>query len=359
MEEEASAKSGLRRPNNGFQIVFGGFDSKDTRHRPIIEWYAINIEVPDPEEAETYTSSEKLSTKKLIPFFAGELIKSSYFEAIGSHLYCVGNYDPNSVNDMRTLICTLDVTSPSDGWKFGPPMTTARDVSFTHTTHTVVLDGKLYVLGGIWIPKRHQYHLMEVFDPILNTWEALPNPPSEIHLSLDSTITAVLESKKQILVALPIRHGYPDSCPEVTFYTYNVTTRCWATLEPPVRKLGDRTYRLSNRVAEAVGNTLYWVFFNDDYLVVRAYDLDKDVWFEGSMNIREELFVKHEYLSYGELDRVPFLHLYDQKFCLLVPSNISKRNWKWKLLEQEIHYLNCFIFEVTPIFEKQIGRAHV
>nr|POE55511.1 endochitinase [Quercus suber] len=29
MEEEASV-SGLRRPNNGFQIVFGGFDSKDT-----------------------------------------------------------------------------------------------------------------------------------------------------------------------------------------------------------------------------------------------------------------------------------------------------------------------------------------
>nr|POE55513.1 hypothetical protein CFP56_67932 [Quercus suber] len=214
MEEEALGMSGLRRPNNGFQIVFGGFDSKDTLHRPIIEW---------------------------LP------------------LYCVGtvgDYDPNSVNDMRTLMCTLDVTSPSD----------------------------------------------------------------------------VIDSKKQILVTSQIRHGphgYHDSCPEATFYTYNVTTRCWATLEPPVRKLGD------------------------DYLVVRAYDLDKDVWFEGSMNIREELFVKLEYLSYGELDRVPFLHLYDQKFFLLVPSDISKRTWKWKLLEQEIHYLNCFIFEVTPIFKNQ------
>ena len=86
---------------------------------------------------------------------------------------------------------------------------------------------------------------------------------------------------------------------------------------------------------------------------MRAYDLGKDVWFEGSVNIREEFFGKHEYLSYGKLDRVPFLHLYDQKFCLLGGSDISKRNWKWKLLEQEIHYLSCFIFEVTPIFKKQ------
>ncbi|KAK9987582.1 hypothetical protein SO802_027821 [Lithocarpus litseifolius] len=220
MEEEASAMSGLRRPNNGFQIVFG------------------------------------------------ELNKSNFFEAIGSHLYCVGtasDYDPNSVNNMRTLMCTIDITNPSDGWKFGS-MTVYRDMFHTHT---VVLD--------------------------------------------------VLESKKQILVTSPIRHGYHDSCLKATFYTYNVTTRCWATLESPMRKLRGRTCRLSNRVVEAVGNTLYWVFFKDNYLVVRAYDLDKDVWFEGSMNICEEFFGKHEYLSYGELDRVPFLHLYDQKFCLLVP----------------------------------------
>ena len=83
MEEEASAMSGLRRPNNGFQIVFGGFDSKDTRHRPIIEWYAIYIEVPNPEESETYPSSEKLSTNKLILFLAEGLNKG-----YGNNLDC-------------------------------------------------------------------------------------------------------------------------------------------------------------------------------------------------------------------------------------------------------------------------------
>ena len=61
-------------------------------------------------------------------------------------------------------------------------MTTARNMSFNHT---MVLDGKLYVLGGLLPfppqPQQHQYHWMEVFDLSSYTREALPNPPSEIH----------------------------------------------------------------------------------------------------------------------------------------------------------------------------------
>ena len=83
MEEEASAISGLQRPNNGFQIVFGRFDFKYSLHWLIIEWYAINIKVPDPEEAETYPSSKKLSTNKLIPFLAEGLNKG-----YGNNLDC-------------------------------------------------------------------------------------------------------------------------------------------------------------------------------------------------------------------------------------------------------------------------------
>ena len=232
-------------------------------------------------------------------------------------------------------------------------MTIARNMSFSHT---MVLDGKLYVLGGLLPfppqPQQHQYHWMEVFDPSSNTWEALPNPPSEIHPR--QMITAVIESRKQILVTslLELPNNERSAYSEAKFYTYNVTTRCWATLESPVCKLrGGSIHKLSN---VAVGNTLYWAFLEKDYLVVQAYDLDRDVWFEGSENIREEFFGKHEYPSYSsKLGRVPFLHLYDQKFCLLMRSDFSKRSRKWKLLERETHYLNCFIFEVTPIFKSQ------
>lgn len=150
---------------------------------------------------------------------AGELYKDNSFKAIGSHLYCVGNV--GSVKHIRTL----NVTSPNDGWKFGPPMNTARDMSFSHT---MVLDGKLYVLGGLPLlslqPQQHQYRWMEVFDPSSSTWEALPNPPSEIHLR--QMITAVIESRKQILVTSLVPNNERSANSEAIFYTYNVTTRC-------------------------------------------------------------------------------------------------------------------------------------
>ena len=94
MEEEASAISGLRWLNNGFQIVFGGYDfmyPPDERKPPIIKWYAINIKIPDPEKAETHPSSEELSTNKLIPFFAVKLYKqgqSQKFLIGGADLCC-------------------------------------------------------------------------------------------------------------------------------------------------------------------------------------------------------------------------------------------------------------------------------
>ena len=71
---------------------------------------------------------------------------------------------------------------------------------------------------------------MEVFDPSSNTWEALPNPPSEIHPR--QMITAVIESRKQILVTslLELPNNERPAYSEAKFYTYNVTTRCWATL---------------------------------------------------------------------------------------------------------------------------------
>ena len=71
---------------------------------------------------------------------------------------------------------------------------------------------------------------MEVFDPSSNTWEALPNLPSEIHPR--QMITAVIESRKQILVTslLELPNNERPAYSEAKLYTYNVTTRCWATL---------------------------------------------------------------------------------------------------------------------------------
>nr|POE74262.1 elongation factor ts [Quercus suber] len=181
-------------------IVFGGYDCrKPGSHRSKtmeMEWYA--IKAPDPN-AETFSSSSK--RQKLNPFSTVELHKRNHnIAALGSCLYCFSK--------CTNQVCTLDLNHPSDGWKQGPPTTLPREAS----PHTFVIDGKLYVIGGLksTLPQEQQ-HWMEVFDPSLGTWESLPNPPSEITTSTydQEVFAALLESKKEILVVpfLPLNLG--------------------------------------------------------------------------------------------------------------------------------------------------------
>jgi hypothetical protein len=143
----------------------------------------------------------------------------------------------------------LDVAYPDDGWKRGPPMTNSRC-----NPHTMILDGKLYVLGGFsdFGPKVVDY--MEVYDPRLRKWESLPNPPFDFEqFNVEKFITSSLvETKKEIIVA---KQCIEDKKAAYSYnvYSYNVMTRCWKTLEPSVRDLRERVV--------TVGNTLYWVGF--------------------------------------------------------------------------------------------------
>ena len=78
------------------------------------------------------------------------------------------------------FVWTLDLTCPDMGWKqLAKPMRNRRK-----DPQTIVVDGKLYVFGGLKgyepIPEDRSSGRgwMEVYDPILETWESLPNPPS-------------------------------------------------------------------------------------------------------------------------------------------------------------------------------------
>ena len=122
-------------------------------------------------------------------------------------------------------------------------------------------------------------------------------------------VTALLEPTKQILVtSFHPRHwrkycDQDDTYYDCFFLTYNVTDRYWTKfMNPPVRNLrrrcGDPDY---NKVV-AVDNTLYLALPFDDYflkdvLVMHTYDVDKNVWFEGCLNIPNEFFGKHEFLT--------------------------------------------------------------
>ena len=91
---------------------------------------------------------------------------------------------------------------------------------------------------------------IEVFNPSLQTWESLPNPPSDVVLP-----------NQMIFTVLP-------SSRFAKFHVYNVTTRCWTTLVPSVHKIYDRFPITKNTLVVAADNILYWGFlyqYDDDY----------------------------------------------------------------------------------------------
>ena len=121
-------------------------------------------------------------------------------------------------------------------------------------------DGKLYVLGGVcidFLPCGNGW--IEVFDPSLQTWESLPNPPSDVVLPNQMIFS--------YLLFFPLKNSFFDGR-FAKFDVYNVTTRCWTTLVPSVHKIYDRFPITENTGVVAADNTLYWAFlyqYDDDY----------------------------------------------------------------------------------------------
>lgn len=367
MAEEGSATTskGLRPTEyDGSVILFGGFEN-DHRMSKRMEWYCIKVPEISDSSADNadkdFPSENQKQKQKLKPFSVVELDELTYFAASGSSIYCLSQ----STNQ----VLTLDFTRVSDGWKLGPPAIVGR-----WNPHKIILDGKLYVLGcGLQSNAGDQFPWMEVFDPNLGTWERLPDPPYAMSFDM---VTALLEPTKQILVtSFHPRHwrkyfGQDHTYYDCFFLTYNVTDRYWTKfMNPPVRNLRRRCGDPDYNKAVAVGNTLYLVLPFDDYflkdvLVMHAYDIDKDEWFEGCLNIPNEFFGKHEFLTSRALHSL--IHLYDQKFCILFTSvtyfdrnrNKDKRSSKYRELpEVECRYLYCVILEVSPILEEDQDSA--
>ena len=99
-------------------------------------------------------------------------------------------------------------------------------------------------------------------------------------------VTTLLENRKQILVT-----SYTD----FLFHTYNINDRTWS-LAPAVSNLPKAYFFLSSDMVKSVGvgNMLYRVSFdNIDHpkvLVIQAFDLHLDQWFEGCLNVGREIF---------------------------------------------------------------------
>ena len=222
-----------------------------------------------------------------------------------------------------------------------------------HSCVRRVLDCKLYVFDGFSSELSENCGWMEVYDPISDTWESLPSPPLPVP-PFSVRMYAALESKQQIVVAL---HCDPKSRNFSTLFIYNISNRCWTKLAHHFGVHPGYPFRIY-RTPVAVGNTLYWVSvyfhrgYNDIRIHAHAYDLDRDEWLVGSLNIfcrgvKSPILLEDELLV-DKAHTPPLLHLADQKFCIFLHSTNRKHTFHHNKEGIKHDYLNCLILEISP-----------
>jgi hypothetical protein len=274
-----------------------------------------------------------ISRKPLIPFWKGKVPSGGGLAVLGSHIYSFGGMSYAQSRRPIRYGYKLRVTPHvSKELVSIPPMLSRRcylDVS--------VLRTKIYVCNHDFHHRHFRHQWGEVFDPAKGKWEALPNPPNFPSTYPERIcISAALESPERILVAY---HAKDDNSSAI-FYAYDVQHRSWGMLAPAKRKLHRLCDTRWRERAVSVGNTLYWIerpedeVLKDDLLFI-AYDLDLDLWLEGTLK-EHGVFFFQDYGILGAEARHPgFLHLEKHKFCLLQCADDD--------------YLRCVIVEISPM----------
>nr|XP_023920243.1 F-box/kelch-repeat protein At2g29830-like [Quercus suber] len=289
----------------------------------------------------------------LSPFAVTNLPKSTFFTAVGTSIFIF--------HDGVNKILTFKNSGDGD-WKLAPPMKHPRK-----SPHIIVLDGKLYVIGGLKYPLPANYCFMEVFDPDIGTWESLPNPPfmSPNPLYQPREMVTALLKNSYILVT-----SYTDSL----FYIYQIFSRIWSPA-PPVPNLSKVDFHLAPHKIKSVSvdDMLYRISFRHVYsptkhLVIQAFKLSLNQWFEGCLNVGSEIFREYNEFLEDENPCCGLIHLCDQKFCLLLQSSYTedgngngdfdrRRSAYFKRRSASSSYLYSVVLEVSPIFDKPMDLA--
>jgi hypothetical protein len=266
------------------------------------------------------------------------------FAALGSELFCVGGRlrRPGIPRSFFTIshppipdIYALDINSPGEkDW-----IRVGSTISPRLEPHSLVIDGKLYVLSG-FDHDTYDYSSSdphgEVFDPVTGLWEALPDAPWR---KKSQIISAALENPNRILVASIDQGDIDAGCfdTSATFFTYDVQNRSWECLQPCRRNMHHDCPVGPRGTAIAVGNILYWITNKAKLL---AYDLDLDLWLLGSIEGPGIPWVVCQ--RWWFQPHLPCLiHLEDQRFCIIQRTAHKDQN------------IECVLFDVSRMPKKK------
>nr|POE83104.1 putative f-box/kelch-repeat protein [Quercus suber] len=323
------------------------------------------------DEVRCYTIKAKdisnFTPKNLTPFSVATPkgpCTSRYFALLNNHLYSAGGYlkiptseledvigpeDYCPLNDIympSRFVWTLDLTCPDLGWKqLDEPMKNRRK-----DPQTIVVDGKLYVFGGLYgyepiLEDRSSGRgWMEVYDPILETWESLPNPPcSDIRSLFDEIVYAhlELEEDKHEIMVVDLSNSKENNM-QADFLKYNVVSSRWETWlqQQWVVVISD----IQCGRAVVVDHTkAYWASIesmaNRNECSIYGFDLESKLWAYQRLNPTPFLG-DSEYFCWISPG---LLHLSDHKFCLLLSSH--------KPAKKDSNFLFCFVLDLSAFFD--------
>lgn len=301
------------------------FKAVDSQKKLISRWYTIKVEADCPLKVDSEDSEE------IFPFWEGELPNCSTFAAIAPDLYCFGgnrDFYPDRNPPVSAYACKLDVTAarPSTEWIPVMPMKYPR-----LDAHVFAVDGKFHVLAGDMTNSCSNGLELEVFDPLTQKWEEVPDDPP---LPVGSKfISAALENPNRILVATKTAQCRRFSRTFMsTFYAYDVRRRSWE--KHAERKVDARCpLGYSGRAVAAVGDTLYWL---TDATMLLSYNLAQDLWLKGSLKGVGISFLD----KYDDPYTPGFVHLENQMFCVLQCASSSE--------------LECVTVHVEPTSRKKL-----
>ena len=346
---------------NTFEICLCGKGEHNFGSDDDIKFYVIKVPyaVSSSSSSTVRKKKEEEKVEHLIPISIQKAETYNHFAVLDGKIYFVAN-DLSSNAPARiseNLFCrevwTLDLARAEEGWSRAPRLKVER-----FNPHTIVLGGKLYVLGGFDLVKNKRNRLpwMEVFDPRKRKWKPLPNP--RICIKSDRVFTASLEDEgnQKILVAT-MSPGWEIA----QIYGYDIAACRWTKL------LADCKMGFHSRVARPVrsiemvyldlgsfvtaGSTLYWASnrMEDEYICrINAFDLVNQKHYEESLHT-DIIFGRQERFNSV---RPALLNLPNGNFCLILQS---KRRKKMKKSRRFLYarYIYCVVLKVDKEEEEE------
>ncbi|KAF5177208.1 F-box/kelch-repeat protein SKIP6 [Thalictrum thalictroides] len=192
--------------------------------------------------------------------------------SLNSKLYVIGGEVEDTNNPSVSIslkdVYIFDRKSPESGWTKGPSMRSGK--SFPKV---IALDSKIYVIGcssshGCIEDAPKPY--AEVYDPTLNSWEDLPEPPVDVHKNGWIDGYAVIENGSKILVSM-----YNGGA-----FTYDVKGKLWGQFSS--KTLMERGGWFGR------GAVIDHVMYSYYQGMVYGYDLSMNQWLEDPVLYLEE-----------------------------------------------------------------------